>query len=294
MNLVIGATGTLGTEICRVLTERGRKVRALIRTTSSVDKIARLRSLGVELVSGDLKDPASLNAACRDATAVITTASSTLSRQAGDSIESVDRDGQLALVDAAIAASVERFILISFAEIAFDCPLQAAKRAVEDRLRGSGMSFTILQPTCFTEVWLSPALGFDLAHAKARIYGEGTNKMSWISFQDVAQIAVAALDNPEATNATFTLGGPEAISPLEVVRLAERTTATTFAVEHVPDEVLRAQYAAAKDSLERSFAALMLSVAAGAVIDMEQTLRKFPGQRLRSVSEYFADLGMRI
>jgi len=294
MNLVVGATGILGTEICRLLAERDGEVRALVRETSSPDKIARLRSFDAELVRGDLKDASSLKAACRGVTAVITTASSTLSRQAGDSIESVDRDGQLALIDAAAAASVERFILISVAELAVDSPLQAAKRSVEDRLRRSGMTFTILQPTCFAEVWLSPALGFDLAQARARIYGDGINKTSWVSFRDVAQIAVASLDNSEATNATFELGGPEALSPLEVVRLAERMTGTTFEVEHVPEETLRAQYAAATNSLERSFAGLLLSVAAGDVIDMHKTLAKFPGQRLRSVHEYFEGLGIRI
>jgi uncharacterized protein YbjT (DUF2867 family) len=193
MNLIVGATGMLGGEICRLLLEQGQAVRALVRETSNSEKVARLRGLGAEVVRGDLKDRASLEAACRRASAVISTASSTLSRQEGDSIESVDRQGQLNLIEAAEAAGVKHFVLISFPSIDISFPLQSAKRAVEDRLRRGRMMYTILQPTFFTEVWLSPALGFDPAHATAQIYGGGHNKISWISFQDVAKFAVTAL-----------------------------------------------------------------------------------------------------
>jgi uncharacterized protein YbjT (DUF2867 family) len=285
--LVVGATGVLGGEICRLLAQRGKPVRALVRGTSSPDRVADLARAGADRVRGDLKDRASLEAACRGASAVMSTASSTISRQAGDTIESVDRQGQLSLVDAAAAAGVKRFILVSFRSVDGDFPLQSAKRVVEERLRGSGMTYTILRPTFFAEVWLSPALGFDAANAKAQIYGGGQNKISWISFRDVAQFAVAALDNPQATNAVVDLGGPEALSPLEVVRLAEQATRKRFAVQHVSEEALRAQYGSATDPLQQSFAAMMLYYARGDVIDMNGTLRRFPGLELRSVREYF-------
>ena len=285
--LVVGATGLLGGEICRLVTQRGKPVRALVRGTSNPDRVAHLKSVGAEQVRGDLKDRPSLDAACRGASAVISTASSTVSRQEGDSIESVDRQGQLSLIAAAAAAGVKQFIMISFPSVETDCPLQSAKRAVEERLQLSGMTYTILRPTFFTEVWLSPALGFDAPNATAQIYGGGQNKISWISFQDVAQFAVSALDNPRAKNAVVELGGPEALSPLEVVRLAEQVTRKRFAVQHVPEEALRAQFAAATDPLQQSFAALMLYYARGDVINMKATLRALPGQHLRSVRAYF-------
>src|SRR2546430_9896371 len=158
--LVVGATGLLGGEICRLVTQRGKPVRALVRGTSNPDGVPQLKSVGAEQVRGDLKDRPSLDAACRGASAVISTASSTVSRQEGDSIESVDRQGQLSLIAAAAAAGVKQFIMISFPSVETDCPLQSAKRAVEERLQLSGMTYTILRSTFFTEVWLSPALGF--------------------------------------------------------------------------------------------------------------------------------------
>lgn len=114
MHLVVGATGLLGIEICRRLVDAGKPVRALVRPTSNPARLEELRGLGVSLVEGDLKDPSSLEAACRGMKAVLSTASSTLSRQPGDSIRSVDRDGQLSLVDAAESAGVKQFVFISF------------------------------------------------------------------------------------------------------------------------------------------------------------------------------------
>ena len=283
MILVVGATGMLGGEICRLLSEQGKPVRALVRSTSNPDRVARLSGLGAEIVRGDLKDRQSLAAACRGASAVISTASSTISRQAGDAIESVDQRGQLDLIEAAEAAGAGYFVFVSFSGIDLEFPLQSAKRSVESRLRQGRMKYTILQPTCFMEVWLSPALGFDPAHGTATIYGGGANKISWISFQDVARFAVAALDNPRASNMIFRLGGPEALSPLEVVRLAEQVAGKPIAVQHVPEEALRAQFGAATDPLQQSFAALMLYYAHGDVIDMSATLRALPVSQLKSV-----------
>jgi uncharacterized protein YbjT (DUF2867 family) len=285
MNLVVGATGLLGSEICELLAAKGKSVRALVRPTSNQTKVAELRGLGVEIVRGDLKDPSSLEAACRGVSAVISTASSTLSRQEGDTIQTVDRDGQLSLIDAARAAGVKRFILISFSSMDVDFPLQNAKRDVEQHLKRSGLNYTILQPTFFMEVWLSAALGFDAANATAQIYGSGENKISWISYQDVAKFAAGSLDNPAAENAVIKLGGPEALSPLEVVKIFEEAGGRPFAIQHVQEEQLRAQKDSAEDPLQESFAGLMLAYARGQVIDMRETVRKFSVQ-LTSVREY--------
>jgi len=77
----------------------------------------------------------------------------------------------------------------------------------------SGIAYTILRPTFFTEIWLSPAVGFDATNATATIYGAGQNPISWISLGDVAEFAVCCRDNPEARNAILELGGPQALSP---------------------------------------------------------------------------------
>jgi len=177
-------------------------------------------------------------------------------------------------------------VLISFPPVALEFPLQTAKREVEVRLQRSTMTYTILQPTFYDEVWLTPSRGFDIAKATAQIYGAGHHRISWISVHDVARFAVAALNAPRASNSVIKLGGPEALSPLDVVQLAERITSRTFTVQHVPEAGLRAQYDAAADSMARSFAGLMLYYAGGDVIDMAAPLRLFQVPPLRSVYEH--------
>jgi uncharacterized protein YbjT (DUF2867 family) len=157
---------------------------------------------------------------------------------------------------------------------------------VEGRLRSSGLEYTILRPANFQEIWLGPRLGFDPKNGQAQVFGSGERKVSWISLRDVARFAVEALRSPTARDAVIDLGGPEALSYLEVVRIFEEESGRSCTVTHVPEEALKAQMASAADSLQASFAGLMLGTAReGQAIDMEPVLRDFP-LGLTSVRDY--------
>ena len=288
MILVVGSTGMVGSDICRRLVKRGEPVRALVRSTSDPAKVAALRDLGVEIVVGDVRRPGSLDAACRGAHAVVCTVSSMPFSYVPDvnDIQTTDMWGVLDLVAAASRADMGRFVYLSFSgNLDTPSPLREAKRAVEENLRHGKLEYTILRPTCFMEVWLGPAVGFDPANAKVTIYGDGTRPVSWIAAGDVAEFATRALLTPEARNATFELGGPQAITPLEAVRIFERVGGRPFEVQYVPEEALHAQLASATDPMQESFAALMCSVAQGDRIEMEHTLSVLPVP-LTSVEEY--------
>ena len=286
MILIVGATGMLGGEICRRLAAKGKPVRALVRASSDPARVEALQALDVELAQGDLQDPASIAAACQGVRAVISTASSMpFSYQPGENdIQTVDLEGLTTLIAAAQVADVSRFVYTSFT-MELDFPLHNAKRAVERQLKDSGLIYTVLRPSYFMEAWLSPMVGFDAANATASIYGSGEQAISWISLQDVARFAVASLDPPAARYATLELGGPEALSPLQVVRIFEEVGGRPFAVQHVPEDALQAQQEAATDPMEQSFAGLMRCYARGDAIEMGATLEAFPLQ-LTSVREY--------
>ena len=278
----------MGSEICRQLAARDKPIRALVRSTSDQAKVDNLKGLGAELVYGDVRDHSSLEAACQGVTAVISTVSAMpFSYQPGENdIQAVDEAGLTNLIGAAQDANVTHFIYTSFSgQIDLDFPLRNAKRAVEQQLQKSGLSYTILRPSYFMEVWLSPAVGFDVANAKAQIYGTGENPISWISLQDVARFAVASLNNPAAREATFELGGPEALSQLQAVQIFEKARGQTFEVEHVPVETLEVQLESATDPMQQSFTGLMLCYAQGDPIEMQETLKAFPVQ-LTSVKAY--------
>jgi len=294
MILVVGATGLVGGEVCRRLAARGIPTRALVRATSDPVKVEALKALDFEVVEGDLRDAASLTDACRGVSAVIDTVSSMpFAYEAGvNDITTTDMEGSLHLVDAARAAGVQHVVYTSFSgNIDLDFPLRNAKRTVEAYLKLSGMTYTILRPSYFMEVWLSPAVGFDAANAKVTIYGDGNNPISWIALGDVAEFAVRSLDSPAARNAILELGGPAALTPKQVVGIYERILGRPFETVHVPAEALASQQSAATDPMQQSFTGLMRCYASGDAIDMRPTLRDFP-VALTAVDEH-AESGAR-
>jgi uncharacterized protein YbjT (DUF2867 family) len=152
MNIVVGATGSLDSAICRLLAAKGKPVRALVRATSDWAKVGALKAPGVEIARGDLRDRASLENACQGVRAVISTASSMpFSYQPGQNdVQAVDLDGLSSLIVAAQAADVSRFIYTSFSgQIDLDFPLRNAKRTVEKRLKDSGLVLHRATPQLF-------------------------------------------------------------------------------------------------------------------------------------------------
>ena len=286
MILVAGATGVLGSEIVRNLLARGEKVRAMTRKASKPETVDRLRKAGAEIVVADLKEPASLAAACKGVDAVISTVTSVTTAQPGDSCAATDGRGTISLIDAARKAGAKKFVFVSFdADCSPDAPLARAKRDVEKHLERSGLDYTILHPSLFFETWLGPMLFADPIAGTARIYGGGTEKIRYIAVADVAELAVQSLTRPFASNATIPFGGPDPISQREAVQLFEEAFGKKFTVTEVPEKALEAQWKAAVDQLEKSFAALMLGIARGFDTGIEPPFKEFP-MRMTSPREY--------
>lgn len=216
MILVAGATGRLGSVITRELLFRDQPVRILVRGETPFDELV---DAGAQPVVGDLTEPWSLRMACDGVDAVITTANSA-SRGPEDTVEAVDRAGNRNLLDAAVATGVRRFLFVSQAgaSVSSASPFLQAKAETEELVRGSGMSWTVLAPTTFMDVWFPAVVGGPaLAHQPVTIVGEGRRHHSFVAVRDVAAYAVAALAHPEAEGRTLVVGGPEAVTWRDVV-----------------------------------------------------------------------------
>jgi NADH dehydrogenase len=266
VNLVVGATGNVGGAVCEALRGQGKPVRAMVRETSDPERVNWLEGLGAEVVRGELRDPASLVLACEGMLTVVSGAT-TITSLGTDSISAIDRDGQTALVDASRDAGVGHFIYVSYTRnVNTDDPLTEAKRSVEERLRGSGMAYTILRPSFFMEMWLGPALGWDYTAGTARVLGDGEQRVSWISARDVVSAIVACVDNSLAYGQTIELGGPEALSPHEVAELAASITGRQLTLEYVPAQELERQAEEAAGTDAAIFPSLMLCQTRGDAI----------------------------
>jgi uncharacterized protein YbjT (DUF2867 family) len=289
MILVVGSTGLLGSEIVARARRQRLAVRALARPTATPARLEALRAHGAEVVWGDLKDPATLEAACRGVSAVISTASSTLLRQPGDNLESVDRHGQIALVEAARRAGVRHFTFFGLKSDFGDSPLGAAKQAFEQAVRASVMAWTNLMGHMFMEVWLSPALGFDYPNGRVTYFGSGHVPHRWVSARDLAEAAVSAHKTPAAANRSFEACGPETLSQRQVVAMFEAATGRKFESTEVPEEVLAAQAREAADPLQKTFASLQLICAHGVEMNPDSFVETF-GLRLTRVEDYVREV----
>jgi len=223
MILIVGATGILGGLITRRLLEQNQNVRILVRHNSPAEQMATqgmatsprpLIRAGAKPVYGDLKDRASLDPACDGIETVITTANS-LMRGGEDTVDSVDRQGNRNLIEAAREAGVKQFIFTSLlgADPNSPVPLFQAKAETEAALAESGMPYTVLAPNFFMESWVGMVVGIPLqAVQPITLVGEGQRSHSLISVGDVGAFAAAAVGHPAAINQRLALGGPEPLS----------------------------------------------------------------------------------
>lgn len=238
MILVVGASGFLGREAVRQLLANGRRVRAATRTQ---DKLADLKALGAEVVQADLVDPASLASACQGAAAVLVAAHS-LTGVGKYASGFVDDAGHRALIDAAKAAHVRRFVYTSAMFVSPDHPVDffRTKANVESYLAASGLDFTILRPSAFMEWHVHNLLGKDLVESgKATIFGNGNNPTNFVAAADVAALAVLALTDPGTSGTTLEIGGPDNLSKRQVADLYGQMLGRPVTVRHVPRGMMR-------------------------------------------------------
>lgn len=241
MVLVCGATGDLGGRIVRHLIGNGQQVRALVRPATEA---AHLEAAGVDVIRGDLREPATLGPALDGVDTVVTTANAIgriLTGHTDLTIAAVDGEGTQNLIRAAERAGVRRFIYLSAAglneELSRQGPLTAAKWAAEQALRASSMEAVIVRPDMFQEVWLAPMTGIDPAAGKALIYGRGEVPNRYVATDDVAALCAHLTVVPEPP-AVVEFGGPEALTRMEVVAAFEQATGRKLKVRHVPRAAL--------------------------------------------------------
>jgi uncharacterized protein YbjT (DUF2867 family) len=238
MILIVGATGVLGREVARQLLAGGHQVRALVRNP---EKARDLQEQGAEVVQGNLTDPASLARACQNVDAVFTAVHAVLGR-GNNTSERVDDLGHRSVIDAAKRARVKHFVYTSIIKAGPDHPidLYRTKYKIEEYLKASGLSYTILRPAAFMEQHVHEFLGKSiLLTGKTFVLGRGNNPTNFVAGHDVARVAVLALTDPRAKNKTITVGGLENMTRNQVAELYGRVSGRIPKVRHVPPAMLQ-------------------------------------------------------
>jgi len=213
--LLLGATGTIGHATAQALTARGHEVVSYGRPRPAAATAPAAPS-GVEARFGGFADAAAVG---RDGfrgepfDAVVSCMASRTGAPAD--AWAVDHDAHLAVLDAAAAAGVDQFVLLS--AICVQKPLlafQRAKLAFEAKLIASGLTYSIVRPTAYFKS-LSGQIARVAAGRRFVVFGDGRlTACKPISDRDLAAFIVDGLDDPAKRNAILPIGGPgPAITP---------------------------------------------------------------------------------
>ena len=236
MIVVAGGTGTLGTRLVPRLAGAGVAVRVLTRDPA---RAQHLTGHGVEVVRGDVRDPASVAAALRGADMVISAVHG-FAGPGGGSPATVDRAGNANLIGAATRAGAN-FILVSVAGAAPDHPigLFRAKYAAEEMLRASGIGWTIVRATAFMQTWATIMSRMLEASGKILVFGRGDNPINFVSATDVAALVEHAVTDPGLRGQVLELGGPDNLTFNQIATIVQESTGRHGTVRHIPRPALR-------------------------------------------------------
>ena len=233
--LIVGATGTLGRQIVLQALTKGYPVKCLVR---NFRKANFLKEWGAELIYGDLSIPETIPPCFQGITAVIDASTSRPSDL--DIVKIVDWDGKLALIEAAKAAKVKRFIFCSTQNLDkfSNIPLMKMKEGIEIKLKQAQIPYTIFRLTGFYQGLIEQYAIPILENLPIWVTNENTC-VSYMDTQDIAKFCLKSLQLPNTENKTFFLGGPKGWVSSEIINLCEQLAGQSAKVNQIPLFILK-------------------------------------------------------
>ncbi len=278
MILITGATGSNGSEVVKQLAAAGVPCRAMVRNP---DKAAAVRLPGVEIVRGDLADPASLDAALRGVNHALLV--STFDPQ------QVALQGNF--IQAAQRAQVEHVVKISGLGANPNSKIAVGRwhGQSEKQLEESGLGWTMLQPSFF----MQNMLGFADAIRKQGAFScpAGDGKMGMVDVRDIAAVAVKALTEPGHMGKKYVITGPEAISYAQIAeKLSAATGRPVRYVNVTPDDAKKTMLQTGMPAwLVEALLELYGVVRGGYGAVVTKVVEQVTGKRPRSFDEFARD-----
>ena len=220
---LFGGTGFVGSYLVDALLAHGHTPRLLVRPGSESKVVQRERC---EIVPGDIDDRDAIAACLQGADAAIYNIGLLREFPAqGVTWEKMHYQGAARVIDAAVAAGVKRFLLMSANGVKPDgTGYQSTKFRAEQHLAASGLDWTVFRPSVvfgdprgrmefcsmLYQQMLKPPIPAPLFHNGLWPSGAGRFRMSPVAVEDVAEAFVRALETPASVRRVFPLGGPEA------------------------------------------------------------------------------------
>jgi uncharacterized protein YbjT (DUF2867 family) len=225
MILVTGASGTVGKAVLNEVARSGAKHKAMYRSAEEAVKAPR----GTQTVIADFGKKETLAAALRDVDSVYLVCS-----PIPDLVQLESN-----MIEACLAAGVKHIVLnsaLGAGDYAKSFP--SWHRKVEDNLKSTGISSTILRPNSFHQnvvTYFAPSI-----RAQSVFYSSmGNARTSYLDVRDIAAVAAKALADGEHRGKTYELNGPEALTYAELAEKISKHAGRPVQYADIPADAQR-------------------------------------------------------
>jgi uncharacterized protein YbjT (DUF2867 family) len=203
MILITGASGNVGKEVLKQISQTGAEVRAAFQ---SVSKSAGVPS-GVETVALDYNQANTLQTALKGVDRVFLVGPPTAQ------LTALERNAMEVIAQSGVR-QVVKLSAMGGREAIF--PRQHAES--EEYIQASGVPYTFLRPNGFMQNMVN--YNAPTINTQSVFYGsEGDGRVSHIDIRDVAAVAVKALTEDGHVGKAYTLTGPEALTNKEIAQM---------------------------------------------------------------------------
>ncbi|WP_437525554.1 SDR family oxidoreductase [Sorangium sp. So ce726] len=280
--LVTGANGQLGRRVVDLLLAQGAG--PLIVTTRHPEKLGELRARGVEVRRADFDAPASLAEAFAGAARLLLI-----------STDALDRPGRriaqhLSALEAAAKAGVRHVVYTSLTNPGPGSPITIAPdhQATEDALAESGLGATVLRNNLYTD-FLMASLRRALATGQL-VAAAGDGKVGYVTREDCARAAAAALTADFDGQRVLDITGPAAVSQRELAQIASAVTGKSIDYVPVPRDALEQgmQKAGMPPAIAELLASFDEAIARGTLDVATRAVEELTGKPAEDMRSYLA------
>ncbi|MGW4650221.1 NmrA family NAD(P)-binding protein [Kitasatospora sp. NPDC004289] len=282
MIVVMGAAGATGSATLHALAACGVPTRSLTRDpdglASSLDGSVLATT---EVLAADAADPDSLRAAFKGAEQLFLTMA--------NGPQQVRYE--LNAVEAALDSGIRHVVKISAPAAEADSPVEVSRghHLIEERLRATGITTTVLRPYAFLQKLLLLAPG--IAAAGVVTGAMGVARCNYVDVRDIGELAAETLIRPELAGGTYPLTGPRAYSYPELVDVLGELLGRTVRYVDLGPDGLRA-HLIERAGMPEWLATHVVEIQQLAVVREERpddTFRRVTGREPRTLEAFLAE-----